>query len=129
MPKARRLDALKLAQLQFPPEVCALKDTGALFAYYRGLRDAVAHFLLDQSEAAKGSLQFSSTHEYNYAAVSALLLEHLRGELIQLRDYYEKFLSKELHGRYPLWNSDDRGRCHLVICPDDERSAPHDEFN
>jgi hypothetical protein len=66
---------------------------------------------------------------YNDAAVSALLLEYLRGELIQLRDYYENFLSTKLHGQDPLWNSDDRGKYHLVICPDDERSAPADEFN
>ena len=129
MPKVVRLDALQLARLQFPPEVSALKDMDALFVYYRGLRDAAAHFLLDRKKTATGSLQFSSTHEYNYAAVGALLLEYLRGELIRLRDYYENFLSKKLHDRYPLWNSDDRGRYHLVICPDEEDSAPADEFN
>lgn len=129
MPKAARLDQLELAQLQFPPEVQTLKDTGGLFSYYRDLRDAVAHFLLDQNKTASGSLQFSSTNVYNYAAVSSLLLKYLRLELLQLRDYYERFLSQSIHGRYPLWNSDDRGRFHLVVCPDDEGTALPDEFN
>lgn len=128
MPKAIRLDTLELAQLQFPSEVHALKDTGELVAYYRELRDGVAHFLLDRNRTATGSLQFSSTHIYNYAAVSALLLKYLRLELIQLRDYYEKFLANRVH-RYPLWSTDDRGKRHLVICPDDESAAPNDEFN
>jgi len=127
MPKAVRLDNLELARLQFDPEVHKLKDTGELFAYYGELRNAVAHFLLDQNKTATGSLQLSSTHVYNYAAVSTLLLKYLRSELLQLRDYYEKFLSNQLH-RYPLWNSDDRGK-HLVVCPDDESTAPPDEFN
>jgi hypothetical protein len=128
MPKSVRLDTLELARLEFNPEVHRLKDTGELFAYYGELRDAVAHFLLDRNKTATGSLQFSSTHAYNYAAVSTVLLKYLRLELLQLRDYYEKFLSKQLH-RYPLWNSDDRGKHHLVVCPDDESTAPPDEFN
>lgn len=128
MPKTVRLDNLELSRLQFPADVQKLKDTGELFAYYRELRDAVAHFLLDQNKSATGSLQFSSTLVYNYAAVSTVLLKYLRLELIQLRDYYEKFLSNQLH-RYPLWNSDERGTRHLVMCPDDESTAGPDEFN
>ena len=128
MPKAVRLDNLELVQLQFNPEVHGLKDTGELFSHYRELRDGVAHFLLDQNKTATGSLQFSSTHVYNYAVVSTVLLKYLRLELIQLRDYYENFLSGQIH-RYPLWNSDDRGKRHLVVCPDDESGAPSDEFN
>ena len=89
----------------------------------------MAHFLLDKNQSASGSLQLSSTHIYNYAAVSSVLLKFLRLELIQLRDYYEKLLSKPIHGMYPLWNSGDRGKHHLVFCPDDEATAPPDEFN
>lgn len=128
MPKAVRVNEVELAQLQFPQEVQKLKDSSALFAYYRDLRDAVAHFLLDHNKTASGSLQFSSTHVYNYATVSSLLLRYLRLELLQLRDYYEKFLSSQIH-RYPLWNSDDRGIHHVVVCPDDEANASPDEFN
>jgi hypothetical protein len=58
----RWLDRLELAQLGFHPEVRGIKDSGALFGYYQGMRDAVAHFLLDQNKSASGSLQFSSTH-------------------------------------------------------------------
>jgi hypothetical protein len=28
-----------------------------------------------------------------------------------------------------LWNSEDRGKHHLVVCPDDEATAPPDDFN
>jgi hypothetical protein len=129
MPKAVHIDGLELARLGFQKEIRELKDSGALFGYYQELRDAVAHFLLDQNKSASGSLQFSSTHIYNYAAVSSVLLKYLRLELIQLRDYYEKFLSKPIHGMYPLWNSEDRGKHHLVVCPDDEATAPPDDFN
>ena len=129
MPKAVRLDNGELARLQFHKEVQTLKDTGELFGYYRELRDGVAHFILDQNKSASGALQFSSTIVYNYAAVSTVLLKYLRLELIQLRDYYEAFLSRAIHGQYPLWNNNDRGKYHLVMCPDDEASAPPDEFN
>lgn len=129
LPKAIHLDTLELARLQFHSEIHALRDTGELFAYYRGLRDAVAHFLLDQNKTASGSLQFSSTQVCNYSKVSTVLLKYLRLELIQLRDYYEKFLSERIHSQYPLWNTDDRGKNHLVMCPDDESTAPPDQFN
>ena len=109
----------ELARLGFHKETQDLKDSGALFGYYQELRDGVAHFLLDKNKSASGSLQFSSTHIYNYAAVSSVLLKYLRLELIHLRYYYEKFLSAQIHGRYPLWNSDDRGKHHVVVCPDD----------
>jgi hypothetical protein len=56
--------------------------------------------------------------------VGSVLLKYLRLEIMQLRDYYEKHLSNLIHGRYPLWNSADRGKHHLVVCPDDEASAP-----
>ena len=125
--KSVRLDSLELAQLEFQAEVRALKDTGALFEYYRELRNAVAHFLLDQG-ASSGSLQFSSTIVYTYAKVSTVLLKYLRLELLQLRGYYERSLANQIH-RYPLWNFDDRGKQHLVMCPDDEATAPRDEFN
>ena len=129
MPKPSRVDTEELARLQFEPEVQALKDTGELFSHYRERRDAVAHFLLDQNRTASGSLQFSSTNVYDYAALSTVLLKYMRLELNQLRDYYEKFLSKQIHDRYPLWNTEDRGKFHLVVCPDEESTAPPDEFN
>ena len=129
LPKAVRVDGLELARLGFHKEVQEINDSGALFGYYQELRDGVAHFLLDQNKSASGSLQFSSTHIYNYSAVSSVLLKYLRLELLQLRDFYETFLSKAIHGMYPLWNSEDRGKYHLVVCPDDEATAPHDDFN
>jgi hypothetical protein len=109
MPKAVRVDGLELARLGFYHEKRHLKDSGAPFGYYQELRNAVAHFLLEQKGSVSGSLQFSSTHVYNYSAVSSVLLKYLRLELIQLRDYYEAFLSDRIHGRYPLWNPADRG--------------------
>jgi hypothetical protein len=73
MPKAARVDGLELGQLGFHPQVRELKDSRALFGHYQDMRDAVAHFLLDQNRSVTGSLQFSSTHIYNYSAVSSVL--------------------------------------------------------
>jgi len=126
MPRPVSLDATELAQIDFHGPVLNLKNSDDLVEHYRQLRNGVAHFVVEQK--AGGSLQFSSTLVYTYAKVSTVLLRYLRLELRQLRDYYERHLANRIH-KYPLWNPDDRGKQHLVVCPDDESTAPPDDFN
>lgn len=127
-PTSLKIDVTELAQLGFGGKVLELKNLNDLVKFYREFRNAVAHFFVDQGSAGKGHLQFSSTMALSFAKVSALLLKYLRKEVLHLKAHYNEFMVPLIHVGMILPVEQARER-YMVVCPDEETGAAHDEFN
>jgi hypothetical protein len=124
-----QLDRTEMARAGFREPVLSFKLFQELIDNFRELRDAAAHFFLgSRGKGARRHLQFSSTLAHTYAKVSALMLMCLRREFEQLKGYHLKFIAPVLNRGMILPMESARHR-YIVVCPDDEATAPPDEFN
>jgi len=124
-----KLDKVEMAQHGFRDEVLAFETLQELIDHYRELRDAAAHFFLGtRGSAARQHLQFSSTLANTYAKVSSMMLTCLRRELAYLKGYHARYAAPltNIGMILPMESARDR---YVVVCPDDEATAPPDEFN
>jgi hypothetical protein len=124
-----KIDRTEMAQHGFRKEALALETFEELIEYYRTLRDAAAHFFVgSRGKAARQHLQFSSTLAHTYAKVASMMLTYLRRDLAYLKGYYVKHIAPLTNVGMILPMESVRER-YMVVCPDDEATAPPDEFN
>jgi hypothetical protein len=124
-----KLDQTEMAQHGFRDEVLGFDDVEQLIDHYKSLRDACAHFFVgSRGNAARQHLHLSSTIAHTCGRVAALMLVCARRELIYLKDYHQRYLAPITMAGMLLPKEGAREN-FMVVCPDDEASAPADEFN
>ena len=124
-----KLDKTELAQHGFSNEVLAFEDLAQLIDHYKSLRDACAHFFIgSRGNAARQHLHLSSTIAHTCGRVAALMLVCARRELVYLKGYDRRYLAAitQVGMLLPMEGAREQ---FMVVCPDDEASAPADEFN
>jgi len=127
--EAVKLDKIELAQHGFRGRALEAETLQEFIDQYRELRDAAAHFFVgSRGDAARRHLQFSSTMAHTYSKVASMLLTYLRRELACLKSYYAKYIAPLRNAGMVLPIEAARER-YMVVCPDDEATAPPDEFN
>jgi hypothetical protein len=123
-----RLDKAELGQHGFT-EVQSFETLDDLVRNYKVLRDGAAHFFLGgRGPNARAHLHLSSTMAHTYAKVASLMLEYLGRELAQLRGFHNRHVAPitQIGMILPLEEAREE---YLVVCPDDESTAPPDDFN
>lgn len=124
-----RLDKVEMAQHGFRDKALELVTLQDLVDHYRDLRDAAAHFFVGSRGAAgRQHLEFSSTMAHTYSKVASMLVTYLRRELAYLKSYYAKYIAPLTSVGMVLPMEAVRER-YMVVCPDDEATAPPDEFS
>ena len=124
-----KLDKVELARHGFKEPVLAFEDSGQIIEHYKSLRDACAHFFVgSRGKTARQHLQLSSTLAHTCGRVAGLLLVLVRRELVYLKDYHRRHLAPRTLVGMVLPTVAARER-FMVVCPDDEASAPPDDFN
>jgi hypothetical protein len=87
-----------MAQHGFRGVVLDFETLQQLIDSYRDLRDAAAHYFLgSRGSGARQHLKFSSTLAHTYGRVSALMLNTLRRELVQLKQYHQRYIGPRAH--------------------------------
>ena len=124
-----QLDRTEMARAGFREPVLSFNLFQELIDHFREFRDAAAHFFLgSRGKGERSHLQFSSTMAHTYAKVSALMLMCLRREFEHLRGYHLQFIAPVLN-RGMLLPLESARHQYMVVCPDDEATAPPDEFS
>lgn len=124
-----KLDRTEMAQHGFRGEVLGFETLQQLIDSYRDLRDAAAHYFLgSRGSGTRQHLKFSSTLAHTYGRVAALMLNALRRELVHLKQYHQRHIAPRTDIGMVLPMEAVRER-YVVFCPDDEATAPPDEFN
>ena len=124
-----KLDKTEMAQHGFRDEILAYEDLQQLIDHYQKLRDACAHFFVgSRGSGARQHLQLSSTLVHTCGKVAALMLVYMQRELAHLKDYHRKYFANITNAGMLLPMESARDR-FMVVCPDDEATAPPDEFN
>jgi hypothetical protein len=124
-----KLDRTEMAQHGFRGDVLGFETLQQLIDSYRDLRDAAAHYFLgSRGSGARQHLKFSSTLAHTYGRVAALMLNALRRELVHLKQYHQNHIAPRTQIGMVLPMEAARER-YTVVSPDDEATAPPDEFN
>ncbi len=127
--KDTQLDKTEMAQHGFREDILMFEKLDQLMEHYKNLRDACAHFFVgSRGKAARQHLHLSSTIVHTCGKVAALMLIYVRRDLAYLKNYHVRYLAPVTHVGMllPMEGARERFR---VICPDEEASAPPDEFN
>jgi hypothetical protein len=124
-----KLDKAEMAQHGFRDEILEFEELDQLIEHYRKLRDACTHFFVgSRGPAAHQHLHTSSTMAHTCGRVAALMLVCVRRELVQLSGYHQRYIAPLTNVGMILPMESIRQR-FVVMCPDDEATAPPDEFN
>lgn len=127
--EALKLDRTEMAQHGFRGKVLEFETLRQLIDEYEDLRDAAAHYFLgSRGSRARQHLKFSSTLALTYGRVSALMLNQLRRELVNLKEFHRCYMAPRTHVGMILPMEAVRER-YVVVSPDDEATALPDEFN